>query len=162
MTTLTSISVPVPLGASSIVMTPSSAGPSRLSSFVKPPPPLTEHDRGISEEARAYLSPKRRFLHLLPSWDRSKRGQRKGVEFEEGEVHDDTPEGETPYPTLRGSVLEGGLVELHDELLHEACEEGETDKPVYRWAVLYENQRGCVLGAFSLDLPTLCYITSAG
>ena len=125
-------------------MAPSSASPSRLSSFVKPPPPHTEHDTQISEEARAYLSPKRRFLHLLPSWNRSKHGERKRADSEERGLQEDTLDGEVLYPTLRGSVSEGGLVELHDELLHEADEEGESDRPLYRWAVLYENQRGYV------------------
>ncbi|KZT65136.1 hypothetical protein DAEQUDRAFT_769080 [Daedalea quercina L-15889] len=126
---------------------PSSAGPSRLSSFRRPPPPHTEQDQEIREEARAYLSPKRRFLHLLPSWSRarSKRNDKKWTRHEEEDQQTEYTEQETLYPTLRGSALDGGLVELHDELLKEAGEDAGSDEAVYRWAVIYENQRGITM-----------------
>ncbi|TFY55577.1 hypothetical protein EVJ58_g8155, partial [Rhodofomes roseus] len=125
-------------------MAPASAGPSSLR---KPPPPHTEEDPQTGEEARAYLSPKRHFLHLLSPWNRarSKHNDKKRARHEEEDRQGYDTEQEPQYPTLRGSALEGGLVELHDELLQEAGEEPDSDAPVYRWAVLYENQRGITI-----------------
>ena len=116
------------------------AGPSSLRSAQSLPPPLPDAlergDDAAADQARQRLS-KRGFLSNvslpLPHL------HRKRTESENSSRRSYIEELETTGPQAFDAR---DLVELAEDPIAELDE--NYDKDVYRWAVLYENQRGCV------------------
>lgn len=110
------------------------------------PPPLHVQADALTEEELARIRiPTKRSLFQLPSSrsrsrnsDNSQNGRRTERMSTSGEDWEPRPSLDTETEDMP-FIKVGGNIIYADELME------NYDKDVYRWAVLYENQRGCVL-----------------
>ena len=106
---------------------------SSMSTIISPPECMKIDDYAAAEPARQRLiaKPGFRLFASIPNLRRSASSSTKGK-------RPDTPE--EPEDPIRVPSIDGDTC-IH--LDNSAIDESD-DTPAYRWAILYENQRGCV------------------
>ena len=110
------------------------------SNFPLPPECMTTDDPSAVIEARLRLMRKSSLLSL-PLFKKARTKRPANVAYS-------ASSSTTSLPTCTDSLHEetsSRMLEIDDRFLDVPVLEEEYDKDVYRWAIMYENQRGCVL-----------------